>query len=744
MDKKLYDLMDWAEIETIVYSEHDHPERTLGPRRVRGGILIQAFLPGAETVFVKNERDGKLYSMEKADEEGFFAILLSGKKIPSYEFIARYADGRETMGKDPYCYTGLMSEGEDYFKEENSFYDKGEVPGYQRLGAHPVNVVGEGCNARICWPGMPDGKKGERMCGGTYFVLCAPGAMRVSVVGDFNRWDGRVHPMIRQGDSDIFALFLPEVGKGDLYKFEVKWNARKVELLRDPYAFFHEVPPADACIVAGMDGYQWHDGEWMDRRRGYTCEDSPISIYEAYLGFWKRESVKKGEAGQNFVETESWNYREIAQELAKYVAEMGYTHVELLPVMEYASEASLGYETEGYYAPTARYGTPQDFMYFVDCMHQKGIGVILDWVAVHRYRREGADAGDFLVENALFWRDCFHVDGLRVTGMESILRLDYGKAEGTWLPNQYGGNEDLEGAAFLRKLSRKFHEVGNGAILIAEDASAYPKVTEALENGGLGFDLKWNGGWTGDFFEYMRLDPLFRKGSHSKLVDGMLYAYSEQFVLMFSHNQVMSGEGTLLMKMPGDLPQKFGNLRVALGYMMAHPGKKLLFTGQEFANSREWDGAADSSRDELEKKEYLGFQNYMKQWNHFYQSHPALYEQDYREQGFEWISCMDADHSIIAFLRRAEEGGEELLVVCNFTPVLYENFRIGVPYGGTYREIFNSDSTFFGGTGAVNSRRVMAKDVGWDGREHSICIDVPPLGVSIFQCNPERQEKEGV
>ena len=736
MDKKLYDLMDWAEIEAIVYSEHDHPEQVLGPHRVRGGILIQAFLPEAKTVFVKNKRDGKLYRMTMADEEGFFATLLPGKKIPPYELIARYEDGREQMGQDPYYYAGLTEE-EDW----KDFPDQGEIPAYQRMGAHPVKVVGEGQNAKLVWEDFSRQKRGDTVCQGTHFAVHVPYAMRVSVVGDFNHWDGRVHPMMRQGTSDIFTLFLPEVGCGDLYKLEVKWNSREYELQRDAYTFHCETPPSDAGIITDIREYEWMDRAWMERRKEISCDSRPMSIYEVYLGSWKREDVKR-EADKELVEKKYWNYREIAPKLAEYLEEMGYTHVELLPVMEYLSEASLGYETTGYYAPTARYGSPQDFMYFVDTMHQKGIGVILDWAAVYKYCREGADSSDFLVENALYWKDCYHVDGLRVIGMESIVRLDYGKAEGTWLPNQYGGNEDFDGAAFLKKLSSRFHEAGDGALLIAEDASSYPKVTDSLDNGGLGFDLKWNGGWTGDILEYMAIDPLFRKGRHSNLLNGMLYAYSERFVLMFSHNHVMNGEKTLLMKMPGERNQKYGNFRVALGYMMTHPGKKLLFMGQEFARSKEWDGIVDLSWDELEKKEHLGIKNYARQWNYFYQAHPALYELDYEEQGFEWISCMDADHSIIAFLRRAREGREELLVICNFTPVLYENFRVGVPRKGMYREIFNSDDTSFGGAGYENSGRVMSKEAGWDGRENSICINVPPLSVCVFQCVPERGEEE--
>lgn len=735
MNKKLYDLMDWAEIETIVYSEHDHPEQTLGPRRVHGGILIQTFLPGAKTVFLKNKRDGKLYQMEEADEAGFFAVFLYSKKVPPYEFIARYEDGTEYVGKDAYYYAHLMG------RSEWEHFPLKSMETYQRMGAHPVSVVEDGQSARIVWEGTPKKKKGETSCRGTYFAVCAPYAMRVSVVGDFNHWDGRVHPMIRMGDSNVFALFLPEVHSGELYKFEVKWNATKIELWSDPYAFDSELPPSDAGIVAGIGTYEWNDRAWMEKRKKDHFEKSPMSVYEVYLDSWRKDIVKKNDSGEEYTVREYMNYREIASELATHMKELGYTHVELLPVMEHISEESLGYETSGYFAPTARHGRPEDFRYFVDHLHQNGIGVILDWPAVGKYCREGADAADFLIDNALFWKNCYHADGLRVTGMESIVRLDYGKEDGKWLPNRYGGREDLDGMEFLKKLSAKFHEAGDGALLIAEDASAFPQVTDSVENGGLGFDLKWNGGWTGDFLEYMKIDPLFRKGSHSKLLDGMLYAYSERFVLAFSHNQAADGQNSMLARMPGELTQKIGNLRIAIGYMMTHPGKKLLYLGQEFIRGGEWEKTADSSWAETERKAYLGLQNYARCWNQFYCAHPALYEQDYDESGFEWISCLDADHSIIVFMRRGGESGEELLIVCNFTPVLYENFRVGVPCAGTYREIFNSDCTNCGGTGFVNPKRVMSKEVGWDGREHSVSITVPPLGVSVFQCIPDKEEE---
>lgn len=731
MEKKLYDLMDWAEIETIVYSEHDHPEQVLGAHKVRGGILIQTFLPGAETVFVKNERDRKLYQMTEVDEEGFFAILLSGKKIPSYVLIAQYGDGREQIIKDPYSYSGVIRE-----EDRRSLSGDRRTALYQRLGAHPVKVVGQGQNVRMIWEKNTVSRKrgeqikkseavkrGEPLCDGTYFAIWAPGAMRVSVVGDFNQWDGRVHPMIRQGESDVFSLFIPETGCGELYKFEIKWNVREMELQSDPYGFSCEVAPSDASIVADLREYEWNDDAWMKNRKGYSCEKKPLSICEVYLEAWKRETGKEKIPEQASGEEGYENYREIAPRLAEYLEEMGYTHVELLPIMEYISEESLGYETTGYYAPTARYGKPQDFMFFVDYLHQKGIGVILDWTAVRKYCREGADLGDFLVANALFWKDCYHIDGIRVTGMESILGLDNGKTAGNGMPNQYGMDENLEGISFFRKLSEQFHRAGDGALLIAEDASAYPGVTEAIEDGGLGFDLKWNGGWTGDFLDYLATDPLFRKGKHSNLLWSMLYAYSEKFVLLFSHNQLVDGVKTLLMRMPGEREQKQGNLRVALGYMMTHPGKKLLYMGQDW-----------------QEKEDLWIKNYVKHWNRFYRMHPALYELDHQEQGFEWISCMDADHSIIAFLRRSRDEGEELLVVCNFTPVLYENFHVGAPYAGTYEEIFNSDEVQFGGSGFLNSRRVVSKEVAWDGREHSLSINVPPLGITVFRYIPEKEE----
>lgn len=730
MDKKLYDLMDWAEIETIVYSEHDHPEQILGAHKVRGGVLIQTFLPGAKTVFVKNERERKLYQMTEVDEEGFFAILLSGKRIPSYVLIAQYGDGREQMIQDPYRYSGVIRE-----EQWKSISENEGIALYQRLGAHPVEVVGQGQNVRMVWKNTVTRKKGEEMkksepvrkgeplCEGTFFAIWAPGAMRVSVVGDFNQWDGRVHPMIRQGDSGVFSIFIPEIDCGELYKFEIKWNVREMELQSDSYGFFCETAPSDASIVTDLGGYEWHDDAWMKNRKGYSCEKKPLSVCEVYLGAWKRGIGEENKPEQTSGTEEYENYREIAPRLGEYLEKMGYTHVELLPVMEYLSEESLGYETTAYYAPTSRYGTPKDFMFFVDYLHQKGIGVILDWTGVRKYCREGAGAGDFLVANALFWKDCYHVDGIRVTGMESILRLAGGRAEGNGMTSQHGMDENWEGISFLKKLSEQFHRAGDGALLIAEDASAYPKVTEAILEGGLGFDLKWNGGWTGDILDYLGTDPLFRKGKHSHLLWSMLYAYSEKFVLQFSHNQLVDGAKTLLMRMPGEREQKQGNFRVALGYMMTHPGKKLFYMGQD-----------------LQETEDLWIQNYVKHWNRFYRMHPALYELDYQEQGFEWISCMDAEHSILAFLRKSRDEREELLVVCNFTPVLYENFHVGAPCQGIYEEIFNSDEVEFGGSGFINPRPVASKEVAWDGREHSLSINVPPLGISVFRYIPEKEE----
>ncbi len=721
MEKKLYDLMDWAAIEAIVYSEEEHPEEILGAHKVRGGVLIQVFFPGAETVLVKKDTDGRLYPMEEADEEGFYAVLISARKLFSYSLLVKYADGTEKQVRDPYLYQNIWTE--ESFLE---YSDGSAKKIYQKLGAHRTAVDGVGEEARLLKPDKSAGKKKQEVITGTRFAVWAPNAMRVSVVGEFNHWDGRVHPMIRQGDTGVFALFLPDVEEGAAYKYEIKYRPNEVNLKSDPFGFGVERGAENASVVTELEGFAWKDKAWLEKRKKFDYQKEPFSVYEVNLG--------------SFMDDAKTTYRKLAPKLAEYVLDMGYTHVELLPVTEAAADDELGYRVNNFYSVSSKYGSPKDFMYLVNYLHGKGIGVLLDWIPsgfsmdesglklfdgkplYGRYNVLGEEDanGDtfffdykkpqvcnFLIANAVYWKEVYHIDGLRVCGVAPMLYLDYGKTGGGWLPNEFGGKENLEAIQMIRKLNEVFHAFGDGAVLIAEESTSFPMVT-GDEKDSLGFDMKWNLGWLHDFLAYMRIDPYFRKGSHDKLVFSMIYAYSERFLLPISHD-VTGEEGMdLFRQMPGDDDQKEANVRAFIGFMMTHPGKKLFSFRGEFLNA------------------------YIKEWNEFYKKHPALFRMDYEPDGFEWISNLDADHSIIAFLRKAEK--ETLLVVCNFTPVIYENFKVGVPGENKYKEIFNSDKKEFGGMGTVNRKQVSAKPMPWDGREYSVAVNVPPMGVSVFEC----------
>lgn len=790
MKQRLYDLMDWEAIEAIVYADEDHPQRTLGPRKVHGGVLVHAFLPEAAKVSLFLPENGRCYEMEQADEAGVYAVLLSnrsfaGKEIPDYRLVVQDRDGVEKIIEDPYLYQDLFGMNHVRRFEEGIHYDI-----YRYMGAHPAAVTGRMDQCDIVFDVEPPrdtvkrqkmvsrGNKAEKKTKapaiyGTHFAVWAPNARRVSVVGDFNGWDGRTHMMMRQGDSGVFSLFIPGIGVGEIYKYEIQINDREAVLKTDPYGFACEVRPANASIVTNLEDYSWTDGAWLKARKSWRASESPISIYEVHLGSWKKKcEPMKGDATIR-PEEEFLNYREIAPELAAYVKEMGYTHIELMPVMEHPLDESWGYQVTGYFAPTSRYGSPQDFMYFMNYMHEQGIGVILDWVPAHFPKDANGLAGfdgtclyehqdprqgehphwgtliynygrpevaNFLIANALYWVDRYHADGIRMDAVASMLYLDYGKQDGEWVANMYGGNENLEAIQLLQNLSQAFHARKDGALLIAEESTAWPKVTGSTDADGLGFDLKWNMGWMNDFTAYMQTDPLFRKGRHGMLTFSMVYAYSEKFILVFSHDEVVHLKGSMLAKMPGDMDSKYANLRAAYGFMMMHPGKKLLFMGQEFAQESEWNEKRSLPWEEAALSEHQVLQKYVKNLNEFYQAHPALYELDEETEGFEWLSSMDADHSIITFMRygREKKGKEQstqekLLVVCNFTPVVYENFKIGVPFAGKYKEIFNSDREEYGGNGFTNPRQKSSKAVAWDGREHSISITVPPLGISVFR-----------
>ena len=728
MADKLYDMMDWAEIEAVQYSEEKYPRNILGPRVTPEGILIQCFFPEEEKVSLRTLSDRKLHAMTEEDG-GYFAILLPGKKIPRYTFVlGDKKEGREIY--DPYAFPSQITEKEEARFQAGICYDI-----YEKLGAHPMTVQGvEGVN----------------------FAVWAPNALRVSVVGDFNRWDGRTCQM-HCLDSGIFELFIPGLKAGDLYKYEIKAKGGLTYLKADPYANAAQMRPDTASVVADLRDYEWQDQEWMRTRGEKQGYQDPMFIYEVHLGSWKKP--KEGEK-------EFYNYRELAPLLAEYVKDMGYTHVELMPVMEHPLDESWGYQVTGYYAPTSRYGSPQDFMYFMDYMHREGIGVILDWVPAHFPRdtfglsafdgtclyehqdpRKGfhphwgtliynygrPEVKNFLIANALFWADKYHADGIRMDAVASMLYLDYGKQDGEWVANIYGGNENLEAIEFLKHLNSIFKKKYPSALLIAEESTAWPKITGDLEDEGLGFDYKWNMGWMNDFLNYMKYDPVYRGSHHDELTFSMIYNYSERFLLSLSHDEVVHGKGTLVQKMPGEYEQKLSNLRLAYGYLTAHPGKKLLFMGQEFGQDMEWDEKKELDWEALEYPAHTQMKDYMKALLHLYRICPALYRDDFKTEGFEWINCLEWEKNLLVFLRKTEKEEDTLLVVCNFSNVVYEDYQVGVPYAGKYKEIFNSDSAVYGGAGNVNPRVKMSRDQECDERKQSIKIKVPPLGISIFQ-----------
>lgn len=748
MDKTLYDMMDWAGIEELVYSEASDPHQLLGPHVTEAGLLIQVFIPTAVSVSVKILTSGKKYPMEMKDEAGFFAVLIPRKSVTDYVLLVTYDNGSTQEVRDPYAYAPQIKEEELKKFEAGIYYDA-----YEKLGSHVMEIGG---------------------VQGVYFAVWAPCAMRVSVVGDFNLWDGRRHQMRKLGDSGVFELFIPGLEAGTVYKYEVKAKNGDAMLKADPYGTYTELRPNNASIVWDVNVYQWNDQEWMKNRKTDHGKDKPMSVYEVHLGSWIRKPLETDEEGKPIVGSEFYNYREIAVKLAEYVKDMGYTHVELLPVMEHPLDASWGYQVTGYYAPTSRYGTPDDFQYFMDYMHGQGIGVILDWVPAHFPRdlvglacfdgthvyehadpRQGAhphwgtliynygrpQVSNFLIANCLYWADKFHADGIRMDAVASMLYLDYGKNAGEWVPNIYGGNENLEAVEFLKHLNSIFKKRIDGAVLIAEESTAWPQITGDVKDGALGFDYKWNMGWMNDFIGYMQYDPYFRCYHYGELTFSMLYTYSEDFVLVFSHDEVVHGKGSMAGKMPGEkLETKFSNLRAAYGYMMTHPGKKLLFMGQDMGQLTEWNENESLPWSVLEYDHHRQTKDYVKALNQLYRSHPALYEQDFHPDGFEWIDCTSGQENIVAFLRKSKDQGETLLVICNFAPVTHEKYKVGVPFHGKYKEIFNSGDKAYGGCGIGNPRVKASKKEECDERENSIVIDLAPLGVQIFSCTPVKEE----
>ena len=733
---KLYDIFH------IVNGEHSDPHTVLGMHEMeedgRKAVVVRAFLPNAAGITVidyANKR--KKYPMERLHADGFFEVTIADREEWfRYQLEYTDADGNTWRSYDPYSFSPTLSEFDRHLFGAGTHYEI-----YEKMGGRLMTHEG----AR-----------------GAAFSVWAPNAKAVSVIGDFNNWDARRSPMRRLGESGIWELFLPAAAEGDKYKFHVTQCDGRVVDKTDPYGVYAEVRPNNASVLYPLKRYKWKDRRWMTARRKYDFRTAPMNIYEVHLGSWKRAD------GDRFL-----TYTELAEQLIPYVKEMGYTHIEMLPVEEHPFDGSWGYQVTGYYAPTSRYGSPDEFKQFVDACHQNGISVILDWVPAHFPKDDFAlarfdgtalyehqdprlgehiqwgtyifnygrkEVANFLLANALYWMDIFHIDGLRVDAVASLLRLDFCKEEGQWLPNVYGGSENLEAIEFLKHMNSVIAEREPGALMIAEDSTAWPGVTKKVDEGGLGFSLKWNMGWMNDFLSYIKLDPIYRKYHQNKLTFGMAYHYAENFVLVLSHDEVVHTKSSMIGKMPGDVWQSFANLRLSYGFMMGHPGKKLLFMGGEFAQYSEWSEARSLDWHLLQYADHQEMQAYVKELNHLYTEEPAFWAEDFDPNGFQWIECDDAESSIVSFVRRSEE--KELVFLCNFTPVVHRGFSLGVPQEGVYHERLNSDAARFGGSDVINAVPLQSKAEPAGRCPFRVELDVPPLGMVILEREqPKKQPR---
>ncbi|RHU87836.1 1,4-alpha-glucan branching protein GlgB [Clostridium sp. OM08-29] len=721
--------INWMEVDALVQGIHNNPHHILGMHECIDDLYINVYLPGAKVVNAIEVSTRKKYTLVSERVPGFFSVVIKDKKPFEYKLNVRFDNGDEVTYFDPYVFEPVIDPIDISLFNEGKHYSI-----YEKMGAHPMTV---------------DGVEG------VLFAVWAPNADRVSVVGNFNNWDGRRHPMRKLDYSGIYELFIPGKLVGEIYKYEIKAKSGQVFMKSDPYAFSSEVRPANASRIVDIS-YKWKDAAWMEKRENKNTDEQPMAIYEMHLGSWKRPTD-----GREF-----YNYRDIASLLADYLLMMNYNYVELMPIMEHPYDPSWGYQVTGYYAPTSRYGSPADFMYFVDYLHSKGIGVILDWVPAHfpkdehglgrfdgtaLYEHENPRRGEhphwgtyiynygrnevrnFLVANALYWAEKYHIDGIRIDAVASMLYLDYGRGDGEWLPNIYGGNENLEAIDFIKEVNSKMHELHKGVIMIAEESTAWPMMTHPVEAGGLGFDYKWNMGWMNDFLNYMKLDPLYRKYHHNDLTFSMVYAYSEKFILVLSHDEVVHEKGSMIAKMPGGYEDKFSNLRVAYGYMMTHPGKKLLFMGQEIAQFTEFNENAEVDWSLFEFDAHVFMQGYVKELNELYKTEPALYELDSSPEGFTWINCNSANTSLLSYVRKGKKESDTLLIICNFTPMEHKAYKLATPSGGRWQEIFSSDNNRYGGEGRNNKTVKQAKKAECDGQEHYISVTVPPLSISVFK-----------
>ena len=700
-----------------------------------GGVFIRVCYPGAKQIDVVSlDETNEIGTMQKIHSFGLFQLDLPDiQEVFAYKLRIHFEDGRSYIAHDPYRFTPVLSDFDLYLMGEGTHKNL-----YDKLGAHLT-----------CHEGVE----------GVLFAVWAPNASRVSVIGNFNTWDGRRHMMRNRAGHGIWEIFVPDIKEGEFYKYEIVDNKGQVLPLKsDPVGFAAELRPNTASAVYNNKRYQWADEKWMEERKNKHNEmHSPMSIYELHLGSWRRNSLE----GNRFL-----TYRELAKELPEYIKYMGFTHVEFMPVNEYPFDGSWGYQAIGLYAPTARYGNPDDFKFLVDCLHQEGIGVIIDWVPAHFpkdkhgldyfdgtalyeyadtrkgeqkewgtkvYNYGRTEVANFLLANALFWLREYHIDGLRVDAVASMLYLDYGRKSGEWVPNQYGGHENIEAIAFLRRLNEWVYAEKSGAVTFAEESTSWPMVSRPTYVGGLGFTYKWNMGWMNDSLQYMRRLPVHRKYHQSEMTFSLAYAFNENFVLPLSHDEVVSGKGPLIDKMPGDPWQKYANLRAYFTFMYTHPGKKLLFMGSEFAQGHEWKFNDSLSWNELLNKNKNGIQTLVKDLNELHKTEPALYELDFEQTGFEWIDGSDTEHSVISFIRKSTNEDDFVISISNFTPEVLHNYKVGVNKAGIYQEIFNSDNVKYNGSGVLNAGDLKTSSDGWNFKKYALSLTLPPLSTIIIK-----------
>jgi len=724
-------LQDYFE---IIRGTHPDPFSVLGMHIEQAAesdvVVVRAFRPDAKKVAVIDLEHQKEFPMQLIHETGFYELIVPNRsKVFAYKLKVSDEEGNSIEIVDPYSFLPVVTE-----FDRHLFFEGKNYRVYEKFGAHPMTV---------------------QDVQGTYFCVWAPNARRVSVVGDFNYWDGSIHVMRNLGQSGIWELFVPAVDSGALYKFEILTSDNRVLSKADPYGVSMQQAPETSNIVFNLDGYEWNDQEWMEKRADQHNLDKPISIYEVHLGSWLRTDDNR-----------MLNYRELAHKLVDYVKNMGYTHIELLPVSEHPFYGSWGYQVINYYAPTSRYGNPHDFMYLVDYCHQNGISVLLDWVPAHfpkdehglaRFdgtalyehadwrKGEQKDWGtfvynygrrevqNFLISNLLYWCELYHLDGFRMDAVASMLYLDYSKNPGEWVPNEYGGRENLEAVEFLRHCNNAVHENYPGVFMIAEESTSWPGVCQQTHLGGLGFDMKWNLGWMNDMLAFMSTDPLYRQFHMDKLTFAIYYAFSENFISVLSHDEVVHGKYSLLNKMPGDLWQRFANLRLLIGYMMALPGKKLLFMGGDIGQQIEWNHDQGLDWHLLQYPIHDGYNKFVKDALHLYKNEEALHRFDFDSEGFEWIDFHDTQNTVVSYMRKTKNPAHTVFFVFNFTPIPRENYRVGVPFKGRYLEILNSDSEYYGGSNVGNQGELQSQTVWAQNQPFSLELNLPPLGMLVFK-----------